>query len=133
MSAVRTNLTADDLPDDLGPRRSAIEPSVPVGFNGHGEAVNVRRAHGLPNAELSDALVAMMTGSPSRWTSNVPIFWSTTMASSRRDGRSGPSHRIVVEHGAAAAWAALASGAYVPESDDRVVVLLPGANTSIEV
>ena len=42
MSAVRTNLTADDLPDDLGPLRSAIEASVPVGFNGHAEAVNVR-------------------------------------------------------------------------------------------
>ena len=49
MSAVRTNLTADDLPDDLGPLRSAIE-ARPVGFNAHGEPVNVDRVHGLPTA-----------------------------------------------------------------------------------
>jgi threonine dehydratase len=37
--------------------------------------------------------------------------------------------RIVVEHGAAAALAALTSGAYVPEGGERVVVVLCGANT----
>jgi threonine dehydratase len=41
------------------------------------------------------------------------------------------TRRIVVEHGAAAAWAALASAAYQPEADERVVVLLCGANTSL--
>jgi tRNA-splicing ligase RtcB len=50
MSAVRTNLTAEDLPDDLDPLRSAIEAAVPVGFNAHEEAVNPRRVHGLPTA-----------------------------------------------------------------------------------
>jgi threonine dehydratase len=39
-------------------------------------------------------------------------------------------HRIVVEHGTAAAQAALISGAYVPEPGERVVVLLCGANTN---
>jgi threonine dehydratase len=38
-------------------------------------------------------------------------------------------HRIVVEHGAAAAFAALTSGAYVPERGERVAILLCGANT----
>jgi threonine dehydratase len=38
-------------------------------------------------------------------------------------------YRIVVEHGAAAAYAALASGAYVPAKDERVAVILCGANT----
>ncbi|MFB0838623.1 threonine/serine dehydratase [Arthrobacter sp. FW306-05-C] len=38
-------------------------------------------------------------------------------------------YRIVVEHGAAAAFAALASGAYVPAEDERVAVILCGANT----
>jgi hypothetical protein len=33
----------------------------------------------------------------------------------------------------AAAWAALAPAAYVPEADERVVVLLCAANTSIEL
>lgn len=37
--------------------------------------------------------------------------------------------RIVVEHGAAAALAALTSGGYLPESGERVVVVLCGANT----
>ena len=37
--------------------------------------------------------------------------------------------RVVVEHGGAAAFAALASGVYVPEEDEHVVVVLCGANT----
>ena len=39
------------------------------------------------------------------------------------------SWRIVVEHGAAAALAGLTSGRYVPEPDERVAVVLCGANT----
>lgn len=38
--------------------------------------------------------------------------------------------RILVEHGAATALAALTSRAYVPEHDERVAVVLSGANTS---
>ena len=38
-------------------------------------------------------------------------------------------YRIVVEHGAAAAYAALTSGAYVPGVGERVGVILCGANT----
>ncbi|WP_324643237.1 threonine/serine dehydratase [Pseudarthrobacter sp. LT1] len=38
-------------------------------------------------------------------------------------------YRIVVEHGAAAAYAALTSGAYVPGTNERVAVILCGANT----
>lgn len=37
--------------------------------------------------------------------------------------------RLAVEHGAAAAISALTSGAYVPESDEVVVVIICGANT----
>lgn len=39
-------------------------------------------------------------------------------------------HRIAVEHGSAAAFAALATGAYQPAAGERVAVLLCGANTS---
>nr|WP_296072838.1 threonine/serine dehydratase [uncultured Actinoplanes sp.] len=39
-------------------------------------------------------------------------------------------HRLAVEHGTAAAYAALTSGAYRPEPGERVVVLLCGANTN---
>ncbi|MFZ2238552.1 MAG: RtcB family protein [Gordonia amarae] len=42
MSAVRTDLTAEDLPDDLSGVRSAIEAAVPVGFQSHKSPVNVR-------------------------------------------------------------------------------------------
>jgi threonine dehydratase len=38
-------------------------------------------------------------------------------------------YRMVVEHGAAAAYAALASGAYTPRPDERMAVILCGANT----
>jgi threonine dehydratase len=39
-------------------------------------------------------------------------------------------YRLAVEHGTAAAYAALTSGAYVPAAGERVVVLLCGANTN---
>lgn len=39
------------------------------------------------------------------------------------------NYRIVLEHGAAAAYAALQSGAYVPAPGERVAVILCGANT----
>jgi threonine dehydratase len=39
-------------------------------------------------------------------------------------------YRVVVEHGAATALAALTSGTYVPAAHERVVVVLCGANTS---
>lgn len=38
-------------------------------------------------------------------------------------------YRLAVEHGTAAAYAALLSGAYVPRPDERVAVVLCGANT----
>ncbi len=38
-------------------------------------------------------------------------------------------YRIVVENGAAAALAAVTSGAYRPAPDERFVVVLCGANT----
>lgn len=38
-------------------------------------------------------------------------------------------YRIIVEHGAAAAYAALTSGAYVPGVGERVALILCGANT----
>lgn len=37
MSAVRTDLTASDLPDSLVEIRSSLEKEIPVGMNGHGD------------------------------------------------------------------------------------------------
>jgi threonine dehydratase len=39
-------------------------------------------------------------------------------------------HRVVVEHGTAAAFAALTSGAYRPAAGERLAILLCGANTN---
>ncbi|MDZ5443004.1 RtcB family protein [Micromonospora sp. 4G57] len=50
MSAVRTSLTAADLPDDLAPLRSAIEATIPVGFAKRDDPVDPRRVRGLANA-----------------------------------------------------------------------------------
>ncbi|NUR80206.1 MAG: RtcB family protein [Dermatophilaceae bacterium] len=48
MTGVRTNLTAADLPDDLGPLRAAIETVLPVGWNAHdGRAPVLARDAGL--------------------------------------------------------------------------------------
>jgi threonine dehydratase len=41
-------------------------------------------------------------------------------------------HRLVVEHGAATVVAALLSGAYVPDPDERVALVLCGANTALD-
>jgi tRNA-splicing ligase RtcB len=47
MSAVRTSLTANDLPGDLSRLRSKIEQAIPVGRGMHGEAVDPARLYGL--------------------------------------------------------------------------------------
>jgi tRNA-splicing ligase RtcB len=47
MSAVRTSLTAADLPDDLGPLRTAIEATIPVGFAQRDREVDPRRVRDL--------------------------------------------------------------------------------------
>ena len=41
-------------------------------------------------------------------------------------------HRLVVEHGAATVVAALLSGAYAPDREERVVAVLCGANTALD-
>ncbi len=43
VSAVRTSLTAADLPEDLKPLRLAVEVAIPVGFRGHEEWLDLKR------------------------------------------------------------------------------------------
>jgi tRNA-splicing ligase RtcB (3'-phosphate/5'-hydroxy nucleic acid ligase) len=47
MTAVRTSLTAADLPDDLRALRGRIEDTVPVGFNSHDRPVPTQRVPGV--------------------------------------------------------------------------------------
>lgn len=54
MSAVKTSLTARDLPDDLSRLRSKIEQAIPVGRGMHQDPVQPRRLHGFPTAGWDD-------------------------------------------------------------------------------
>ncbi|MFC5721969.1 RtcB family protein [Streptomyces gamaensis] len=54
MSAVRTSLTANDLPGDLSRLRRRIEDAIPVGRAMHDSPVDPRRLHGLPTAHWDD-------------------------------------------------------------------------------
>ncbi|MFI9720232.1 RtcB family protein [Streptomyces sp. NPDC052396] len=54
MSAVKTSLTANDLPGDLSRLRSNIEAAIPVGFAMHDDPVDPVRLHGLPTAGWDD-------------------------------------------------------------------------------
>jgi tRNA-splicing ligase RtcB (3'-phosphate/5'-hydroxy nucleic acid ligase) len=53
MTAVRTSLTAADLPDDLSGLRSRIEAAIPVGRAGHDTPVDPGRVPGLDAATWS--------------------------------------------------------------------------------
>ncbi|KIZ13290.1 RtcB family protein [Streptomyces natalensis] len=54
MSAVRTSLTANDLPGDLSRLRSKIEQAIPVGRGMHDAPVDPGRLHGLATAGWED-------------------------------------------------------------------------------
>ncbi|WP_405778197.1 RtcB family protein [Streptomyces sp. NBC_00859] len=54
MSAVKTSLTANDLPGDLSRLRSRIEGAIPVGRGMHEDPVEPGRMHGFPTAGWDD-------------------------------------------------------------------------------
>ncbi|WP_406862405.1 RtcB family protein [Streptomyces sp. HUAS MG47] len=54
MSAVRTSLTANDLPGDLSRLRSKIEQAIPVGRGMHREMVDPGRMHGFSTSGWDD-------------------------------------------------------------------------------
>ncbi|BFV56948.1 RtcB family protein [Kitasatospora sp. CMC57] len=54
MSAVKTSLTAKDLPDDLSRLRSKIEQVIPVGRGLHSDPVDPRKLHGFRAAGWDD-------------------------------------------------------------------------------
>jgi tRNA-splicing ligase RtcB len=60
MTAVRTSLSAEDLPDDLGAMRRRIEDVIPVGFHAHDEPVRADR-FGLQTDALWSAFPEQMT------------------------------------------------------------------------
>jgi len=63
MSAVRTSLTAQDLPDDLGVLRSRIEAAVPVGFAMHKDPVDLTQVAGVSQwTKLWDSFADLHAG-----------------------------------------------------------------------
>lgn len=54
MSAVKTSLTANDLPGDLSPLRSKIEQAIPVGRGMHDAPVDPGRLHGFAATDWDD-------------------------------------------------------------------------------
>jgi tRNA-splicing ligase RtcB len=54
MSAVKTSLTANDLPGDLSRLRSKIEQAIPVGRGMHDTPVDPGRTHGFATAAWDD-------------------------------------------------------------------------------
>ncbi|MEU1598373.1 RtcB family protein [Streptomyces sp. NPDC005708] len=54
MSAVKTSLTANDLPGDLSRLRSKIEQAIPVGRGMHDEPVDPGRFHGMATSGWDD-------------------------------------------------------------------------------
>ena len=54
MSAVKTSLTANDLPGDLSRLRSKIEQAIPVGRGMHDSGVDPARLHGFPTSGWDD-------------------------------------------------------------------------------
>jgi tRNA-splicing ligase RtcB len=54
MSAVKTSLTANDLPGDLSRLRSKIEQAIPVGRGMHDAPVDLGRLHGFGTAGWAD-------------------------------------------------------------------------------
>ncbi|MFD3518133.1 RtcB family protein [Streptomyces sp. NPDC058657] len=54
MSAVKTSLTANDLPGDLSRLRSKIEQAIPVGRGMHDDPVDPHRLHGFATAGWDD-------------------------------------------------------------------------------
>ncbi|MFG2573059.1 RtcB family protein [Streptomyces sp. NPDC048481] len=54
MSAVKTSLTANDLPGDLSRLRSKIEQAIPVGRGMHDSPVEPGRVHGLATGGWDD-------------------------------------------------------------------------------
>ncbi|MFF2844734.1 RtcB family protein [Streptomyces sp. NPDC058001] len=54
MSAVRTSLTANDLPGDLSRLRSKIEQAIPVGRGMHDSPIDPSRFHGFATAGWTD-------------------------------------------------------------------------------
>ncbi|HEY8473425.1 MAG TPA: threonine/serine dehydratase [Natronosporangium sp.] len=105
-------------PEQAPTLSAALEAGEPVDVPVSGvaaDSLGARRAGAIAYG------IAVRTGIRSALVSDEAIVDARRMLWDR--------YRLLVEHGAAAAMAALASGAYRPAADERVAVILCGANT----
>lgn len=105
-------------PENAPTLHAALAAGKPVDVSVRGIAADSLGARRI--GEIGFA-VAVRTGVESVLVSDADIVAARS--------RLWDEYRLVVEHGAAAAFAALHSGAYVPAAGERVVVILCGANT----
>ncbi len=112
MTAVRTSLTANDLPDDLAPLRSAIEAAVPHGRSSRGGRGD-RGAWGDPPEAVASA-----------WTELLPRFEAIT-----------DKHPKIAKSNHVVHLGTLGSGNHFVEicldEDDRVWVMLHSGSRGV--
>lgn len=105
-------------PENCPTLRRALDAGEPVDVPVSGVAAD---SLGARRIGLTPYQIAILTGMTSLLVDDRAIV------EARR--RLWDDYRIVVENGTAAAYAALTSGVYSPARDERVMVLLCGANT----
>ncbi|MFI0452496.1 threonine/serine dehydratase [Actinomadura sp. 6N118] len=105
-------------PDTVPTLNRALEAGFPVDVEVSGVAADSLGASRLGEIAFD---VALRTGVRS------VLVPDTAVVAARQ--RLWDDHRLVVEHGTAAAYAALLTGAYEPAEGERVAIVLCGANT----
>jgi hypothetical protein len=92
MGAIRTSLTASDLPESLSALRSDIEASIPVGFNAHED-----RPYG--NGSVIDRKMKALFERYGDLDPRVKDLEGRARQAARHPGRREPLHRAVPGHG----------------------------------
>ncbi|MER7708845.1 RtcB family protein [Kitasatospora sp. NPDC097605] len=104
MSAVKTSLTAKDLPDDLSRLRSRIEQTIPVGRGLHRDPVDPGKVHGVPTGGWDDFWQGFDAVAPE-------VKWRRERAAQQMATLGGGNHFIeVCVDDTGAVWLMLHSG-----------------------
>ncbi|MET9397255.1 RtcB family protein [Kitasatospora sp. NPDC002965] len=104
MSAVKSSLTAEDLPDDLSRLRTRIEQAIPVGRGLHSDPVDPGRLHGVPTGGWDDFWQRFEAVAPE-------VKWRRDRAAQQMATLGGGNHfiEVCVDDGGAV-WLMLHSG-----------------------
>lgn len=94
MTAVRTNLRPDQLPDNLGALRKAIERAVPVGFGSHTDEPATVRVHADLGARYRDVMAGFETLHARELTASARTGTATAKAVTQVGTLGGGNHFI---------------------------------------